>query len=281
MPALITLSPGTVSKILWHFTGGPIWNADQKRQNKHRKPARQAYGNLTSILRARELRVGQYTEVVKVLAPEPKFDEKGRLEDMQNVSVELTSAPLCCLADIPVAHLGYHARRYGKFAIGFHRDAVIRHDFNPVFYTLQDTRIIQSIYAGFKKLLYVYDNFDTLRSVVPSVASLVSGSEAAEDIGLIHFDTLEIEHYVKSAERNFKEFLAFVKTFQRDEFGSIYCEREWRSLKGYSFTFDDVAMIVLPKRVGHYFSDFVGRVANKLDLPRSIPIVPWEDLVEH
>jgi hypothetical protein len=39
------------------------------------------------------------------------------------------------LADIPVAHLSYHAHRYGKAAIGFHRDAAIREGFHPVFYT--------------------------------------------------------------------------------------------------------------------------------------------------
>jgi hypothetical protein len=31
-------SPGTVSKILWHFTGGPRWNEVEKRQEATPKP---------------------------------------------------------------------------------------------------------------------------------------------------------------------------------------------------------------------------------------------------
>ena len=44
-------------------------------------------------------------------------------------------------------HLGYHAERYGKIAIGFHRDAVIRHGFSPVFYQLAG--LWREIYLGF------------------------------------------------------------------------------------------------------------------------------------
>ena len=36
-------SPGTVSKILWHFTGGPRWNDVEKRQEKEPKSIEEAY----------------------------------------------------------------------------------------------------------------------------------------------------------------------------------------------------------------------------------------------
>lgn len=145
-------SPGTVSKILWHFTGAPKWNATANKQHKKPKSRKQAYDNLKAIIRSCELRVGQYAEVAKLLNPEFKFSKRTRrLVGIENKPITLTSAPICCLADIPVAHLGYHAERYGKCAIGFRREAVIGH-FNPVFYTLQHTKIIQSIYNGFSAL---------------------------------------------------------------------------------------------------------------------------------
>jgi hypothetical protein len=98
--------PGTVSKILWHFAGGPTWNAKENRQNKHPKSARAAYAALVSILQSRELRIGQFKEVVKVRVPyvrkhDPKTDT---FKYEKNVLVEEMSVPVCCLADIPVAH---------------------------------------------------------------------------------------------------------------------------------------------------------------------------------
>src|SRR5208282_980536 len=143
-------APGTVSRILWHFTGGPTWNAAEKRQNREPKPPKQAYEALQGILQSRRLRTGQYMELVKVRIPKlKKFNREKRISEVhENVLVELQSAPVCCLADIPIAHLTYHALRYGKFAIGFHRDAAIQHGFNPVFYTLHDTKIIRSIWRG-------------------------------------------------------------------------------------------------------------------------------------
>jgi hypothetical protein len=284
----IPQSPGTVSKILWHFTGGPTWNPEAKRQNKTPKPAGQAYKNLKAILQSRELRVGQYTEVVKVIVPERrKYNLKTRkVEIERNVPVELSAAPVCCLADIPIIHLAYHAYRYGKFAIGFHRDAVLRGGFNPVFYTLPSTRIIQSIYEGFSQLKFIDVSYIT--SAAWDIESEISNADSDEidvsnSLSEIEMQASSIDDYVDNAKESFEQFLAFVKTFDKDEFGTIYCEREWRSLKTYQFNFDDVAMIVLPKKVGKsaFFSKFTTKDAETIGLPRSIPIVPWEDLLEH
>jgi hypothetical protein len=127
--------PGTVSKILWHFTGGPAWNERDDRQERKRKPPESAYDALVGILRTREVRLGRYSEVVKVRVPTRTYDRKTNKFRARNILKTLRSAPVCCLADIPIAHLSYHAQRYGKFAIGFHRTSVIRHGFNPVLYT--------------------------------------------------------------------------------------------------------------------------------------------------
>src|SRR5438034_4943251 len=120
------VSPGTVSKILWHFTGGPTWNVKTKRQNASPKASADAYDSLRSILRSRVLRLGRYREIVRVVLPERRQidTETRRVRVLRNVSIDIESSPICCLSDIPAPHLRYHAYRYGRFAIGFHRDAV-------------------------------------------------------------------------------------------------------------------------------------------------------------
>jgi hypothetical protein len=92
----------------------------------------------------------------------------------------------------------------------------------------------------------------------------------------------EIEDATAEAQKSLSEFLAFVKTFDLREFSTIYCEREWRSTRQFPFTLNDVAMIVLPKRGNvPFFDHFVNEEAPKLKIGRAIPVVPWEDLVEH
>ena len=286
------ISPGTVSKILWHFTGGPTWNAEKKRQNSSPKPAESAYENLKSILRSRELRLGSYREVVKLVLPSRrKVNPVSREVEIQaNVPVQIESSAICCLSDIPAPHLRYHADRYGKFAIGFHREAVIRARFNPVLYTLENTRIIRSMYEGFSSLEFGDP------SAIEDAASRIEGrlddlASEHEDLDLdvsgevweIQSEALSLASAVEEAKSSLQDLVAFVKTFSEDEFGTIYCEREWRSTRKYDFDLDDVAMIVLPRVVGknQYFRKFVEHVTPRIRLPRRIPVIPWEDLIEH
>lgn len=270
--------PGTVSKILWHFTGGPRWNAKENRPNKHPKSARAAYAALVSILQSRELRIGQFKEVVKVRLPHVRtYDPKTKTSKFKNFLVEEMSVLVCCLADIPVVHMSYHSQRYGKFAIVFHRETVIAHGFNPVFYTLYDTKVLRSVYAGFSQLKYV--NTDLIRDTVTDIenevkdGSLLGRIEGAADV---------IDFAIEDSRESFQKFLAFVKTFDTDEFSTVYCEREWRSVSSLRFAYGDVAMIVLPKKVEKqsFFKKFVSETSKRLKLPRSIPMVPWEDIVE-
>src|SRR4030065_790219 len=116
------ISPGT-SKILWHFTGGPEWSDMTKKQKRRPKREKKAFDNLASILQYKQLRLGDYKEVVKVILPKREYYDRTKKQTIEefNVTVEVESAPVCCLADIPAPNLAYHAYRYGKFAIGFHR----------------------------------------------------------------------------------------------------------------------------------------------------------------
>jgi hypothetical protein len=93
----------------------------------------------------------------------------------------------------------------------------------------------------------------------------------------------EVGDVLSKATKRLEQFLAFVKTFEEDQFPTIYCEREWRATEVFRFTPADVAMIVLPRDVEAlpFYEEFVSAAETTLGLPRSIPIVPWEDLIEH
>jgi len=287
--------PGTVSRILWHFTGGPRWNSAIGRQEARPKPSDEAYKALLSILRSEELRLGGYREVVKVQLPKLRkySSQTRRVEERKNVTVTMYSSPVCCLSDIPIAHLSYHAKRYGKIAIGFHREAAVRHGFNPVFYTLQNTQVIRSIRRVFVRLENLGSNrvddvADQIESAIQDLEELECDHDSSVEqyLGVcvddLRDEASEIEEAVSRAQKRLEGFLAFVKTFDRKEFSSIYCEREWRSTKPFYFEVGDIAMVVLPRTGrGHsYFNDFV-RSARTLKLPPTIPAVPWEDLIEH
>lgn len=287
MPVLLfvmSMPPGTVSKISWHFTGGPTWDRRENRQNKKRKPLAAAYAALLGILATRELRVGEYREVVKVRVQEPpEYDNVAKkMRRRRTVLTELHSSAVCCLADIPVAHLRYHAKRYGQVAIGFHRSAVLRHGFNPVFYTLHATSAIRALYKALAEIQTF--NGDFMREQ----ANVITGE--AEEWGIhLGWETAplrrvadDMDEGVAVARANIEHFLSFVKTFEAREFSTIYCEREWRAIKPFRFDLRDVAMIVLPRRAkgATLFDSFTAKDANVLNLPRAVPVVAWEDLSE-
>jgi hypothetical protein len=316
---LTTGSPGTVSKILWHFTGGPAWNSIKNKQDKRLKPSKDAFANLKSIIRSRTLRVGKFKEVVNVVLPtfkEYSLSQKQVIET-KNKQITMYSSPVCCLADIPPVHLGYQAARYGKFAIGFHRASVVRHGFNPVLYTLPTTEVIRHIYEGLSNIESIIVNdviaaaasledditsdlekyYEIINDViaefindnvnkgdedvgVPDIPEI--SSEISVDISNVVAAAEMMEEHANEAQSRIGDFIAFIKTFGADQFDTIYCEREWRSVQDFNFTFDDVAMIVAPKdlRSKNYFQELVGDV-RKLNIPRKIPIVAWEDLVEN
>jgi hypothetical protein len=281
------LSPGTVSKILWHFTGGPSWNPAARRQNTAPKPAARAYANLKSILRSKVLRLGGYKEVVKVVVPDRRrrIGKSKNIEVVRMPPVTLESEAVCCVSDIPAPHLRYHAYRYGKFAIGFHRDALIGAGFNPVFYTLHDTPIVRSVHRGLSSLEFT--GMENVLHVADKMEWALDESALATEIEAAVDDLRDqvewIETDIEKALSNVKQVLAFIKTFDRTEFTTIYCEREWRSTEAFNFSVDDVAMVVIPKEVGgqRYFRSFVERMAPRLRLPRRVTVVAWDDLVEH
>ena len=285
-------TPGTVSKILWHFTGGPRWNDADKRQEATPKPREDAYAALVGILKLRELWIGGYKEVVKVIVPRIRtYDPvSNKVETSYNVPNILMSAPVCCLADIPIMHLSYHAGRYGKIAIGFHREAVIRHGFGPVFYQLHNSAVLQAIYAGFAGLQETdaIDLEQRISDLGDEIEQLKCEHGHAVDVDSMSLlydvggEANVVTNAMDGAIESLKNLLAFVKTFEAGEFDTIYTEREWRSIQPFKFEYEDISMIVLPRNVdnGDHYERFVAE-ARSIPIPPTVSIVAWDDLVEH
>lgn len=277
--------PGTVSKILWHFTGGPLWDSVEQKQKKELKPAMAGYNALKSILSSSELRLGSYREVVKVILPQrKKYNLKTKkIEVIKNFPVRIESSSVCCVADIPLQHLSYHANRYGKIAIGFKREAIVRAGFNPVMYTLENTELLNSIYKGHSSIddLDTSDSRSELDDLEMEVNSEFEKGDIDEivDISSVEMALDSIDIAKDSVEESYGDLLAHIKTFDESEFESIYCEREWRSTSPFKFSVKDIAMIVLPRlQEGfEFYDDFLASTS----LPRNVTIAVWEDLIEH
>ncbi|AXI01732.1 hypothetical protein HYN46_01795 [Aquirhabdus parva] len=281
----MSFRPGTVSKILWHFTGGPQWDIQINKQLAQLKPAASAYEALKSIVSSGELRVGNYREVVKVIIPQKRrFNTSSKeVEHLVNFPVVVESSPVCCVADIPLQHLAYHANRYGKIAIGFHREAIVRAGFNPVMYTLEDTALLNSIYQGYSAIdeidpFEAQSELDSFESEVEDILITNEIDEKADSFSV----SAALENLGDGRDqigKSYADFLAYIKTFNENEFDTIYCEREWRSTSTFKFSIEDIAIIILPKGGDDF--DFYHHFLEGMHLPRSVTVAAWEDLIEH
>lgn len=281
----MTSRPGTVSKILWHFTGGPLWDDETNKQLKKLKPAINGYEALKAILDSKELRVGRYHEIVKIIVPKKRqYDlETKKIKILKDYPITVKSKPVCCMADIPLQHIDYHSKRYGKIAIGFRRESIIKAGFNPVMYTLENTSLLNDVYQGYSSVDDVHP--DSARSEIESIQTEIE--TLIEDHNIDEYlDTSTVScelDWIESAHdrinESFENYLAYIKTFDTSEFDSIYCEREWRSTMNFAFTTDDIAIIVLPRK--QEGQNFYERFLDEVELPKSLTIACWEDLVEH
>jgi hypothetical protein len=265
-------SPGTVSKILWHFTGGAVRNEEDYRPTKELKSTEDAYKAVVGILKSKQIRLASCPERIDVIRTVMR--SIGDASDaIKKRPVAALVDPVCCLADIPIIHLQFHSGRYGELAIGFHRGSVVNAGFTPVFYQLQDSDIARAI-------VNIIDGFDILASLEPNAHLPPEKEKAEKPNETIQEQAIRVRwNTIVAARKDACLLASYLKTFEPTEFDSIYCEREWRSTLPFRFGYDDVAMIVVPKK-GQYFQRLCEESAT-IGLPKSIPIVPWEDLVEH
>lgn len=253
-------TPGTVSKILWHFTGGPEWDREINKQKKTLKRSQLAFEILNKIIDQRILMTGSFSEVSQSLAINRDDD------DIMTISTR----PVCCLADIPIQHLSYHAKRYGKFAIGFHRHNV-GPQFNPVLYNAIGSDL--NIQIG---LLHQWGQDEGAFKLEKLLREMgLSADPQYREV----FDLIEdIQMNFTVSSSLLVDVLTYSKSFNSNsEFGTIYCEREWRSTQDFYFEPSDIAMVVLPRR-GGFYNRFL---QEQTELLKFFSVVAWEDLVEH
>lgn len=271
--------PRTHSDILWHFTGGPKWNERQGKQSDRKKTLEASYDAFCSILQSKELRVGGYHELIRIKVPKSYEYQKGikELKKFQNVYRTIKTSKVCCVADIQLPDLFHHAKRYGTIAIGFKRESLVNNGFNPVFYTLDDMNIVQNFFNAQNALESVDDSAsDLIDSIQSEVDSIFSEHEIDEyiDVSEAIEATSEATGLAEEALLELEQAMAFIKTFNRNEFDSIYSEREWRSVNNYNFKYSDIEKLVLPSK-GNYYEKFVAEKLEALKIPKRIEIIAW------
>jgi hypothetical protein len=274
--------PGTVSTILWHFTGGPIWDKEFQKQSNECKSNRVALKNLTNILRTKELRLGSYREIAKHIIKEQKIYDFDIMQKViqENIPITFESYPICCVAEIPIQHLSYHSKRYGKFAIGFYRDSLLQ-KFRPVTYILENDKVLFHLMNAYKESIFMKDDFNEMPNQIMGNIDFDKSEENVRKVKLLCgllFDRKKRIDYIGEVV---KRYISYIKTISYEEFATIYCEREWRSIETFRFNYSDIAFIVLPKS---YFlkckNEYINYFAKILHIPRSIPIIQWENIVE-
>jgi len=282
------IQPGTVSKILWHFTGGPGWDHDDKCYSQNLKADDEAFKILYNIIQTKTLSVGSNNELINYVIPEQNViylkgdgsEPEKRRE--YNVPADIESKKVCCVAEIPIQHISYHALRYGKFAIGFHRESLIKNGFNPVFYTFTSEGFIYHIINAIEYTSLIAKDIiglsEMVKDVIIEMKDYIVDSSVKEKL---IFPAFSLEKQYKDKliyiDAVLQYFAAYIKTIKNDEFDTCYCEREWRKTENFIFEYSDISMIVMPRE----FLKNIDDMCKGLQLPRSIPIVPWEDLVEH
>lgn len=282
-------TPGTVSKILWHFTGGPGWDVDKDRQLGEPKEDESAYDALISILNSYELRASTYSESIKAFI----FEQLGDFVADDGVPLivpklaRVQTESVVCVADIPIQHLGYHAMRYGKFAVGFKRDKLLYYGFNPVLYTQSSSLVANNLIQLIGDFEHISSDLTDLKKAFIDVLKAKPRGELdiphqnRHGIATKRGDFIGICASLATELTNIKQRLidlgCMVKTFHAPEMDQILPEREWRLPRSFNFSQEDIAMVVLP-RSGGWFDKFI---ESQPEFPRGIPIVPWEDLIEH
>jgi hypothetical protein len=217
------------SEVLWHFVG---YNKSEDEQ----------YKTLLSILKD-GLRKDESSK-----GTEFKF-----VDNRTKKPVTLYGYPVVCLADIPFKDLHIHAERYGRFAIGFHKESVICNRFNPVLYVNQHSNLFHRfIELELEIIAYlertnkeVANKFHELLLYLGSLAK--SGDLKANPENRIDWDDLQINNF--------------------------YYEREWRSIYDWNFKNEDIAAIIIPD---HRIRDFIKDMkSHSLIIGEVTPIIPF------
>ncbi len=279
--------PKTHSNILWHFTGGPQWDAKKYCQSLKPKSQDLAFNSLCEILKSKTLALGVYHELLRAKIRQRLVLSKGKVTEKE-VETQIQTSPVCCVADIPASELWHHAKRYGQIAIGWHRKALVEAGFNPVFYVLEDQKLVRNFYLSHSLLNNLADSVgslaeDIISTVQTACEDAIQNVESEHD--QLEIEPVEIPEYdiesalspiadeIPEALSQLKDAMAFIKTHKATEFETIYAEREWRSVKKFNFKTQHVAAIILPRA---YYQKFLKK-SNTYNIgPDKIQC--WENL---
>ena len=278
-------NPGTVSKILWHFTGGPQWDTKNQCQLEELKPPKEAYKNLCSILKSHTLKVGNYHEnintYIDILPNLPTVTEEMKKYLIVNQTpTTIKTNPVCCVADIPLKYLNHHSERYGKFGVGFSRDS-LKQKFNPVFYTLNSEIISGYLIKAFKNIDTNIKNLEAFIKIKDKYIQEIGENDNSSDLEEFDKFLSKFNYHMKNSSDSILEYFSYFASFFKtiEDYNEIYYEREWRSLYNYEFSDNDIECIIIPSE-GDFYNNFLEKEIDGLSLPNSISIIPWEDISE-
>lgn len=209
----------------------------------------------------------------------PASERLGVNLGLRGINDSWETSRVACLADIPLQHLNYHASSYGRVAIGFKRQAAISEGFVPVLYCSDNSTTMLNwlqIKRGISLISSVYENLESFRD---KLQTSENNSDIYNDLIRIQIDILKpladyLPESVSDFEKIFKNYSH--KGNHPANIDRILNEREWRCLHDFEFSYEDIAMIIVPQENGVYERLLAFRETIKL--PHSIPIVPWETL---
>jgi hypothetical protein len=176
-------------------------------------------------------------------------------------SGKLVDPAITCYCDIPFQSIAFHAKKYGRFGLSFHRDFLIYRGARPVMYLpmrsddhfgahggtlLRDT---DAIYKALRERVADQQSSKTTRTL-GHAPNGVNGLLDALDT-LLTF-----------------RFLSFLKAYDselpQDHVDYYYSEREWRLSGPLTFNADDVARIVVAEGFGHRLKNEVPQYGDKV-----------------
>lgn len=134
---------------------------------------------------------------------------------------EIIGIPMVCFCDIPIMRIQNFSGDYGKFAIAFSKDWVLKQSINPVFYVQDD---------GLKKTLAFF------RSIEKYFSEVIQTDEDTIKIALNIFDQQQLNKFADFIRAILTKhandtLLGYVKPYKtKDDEGERinYTECEWR-----------------------------------------------------
>jgi len=166
-----------------------------------------------NIIEEKRLRIGKYRSKVIMASGTERY-----------------GYPCVCMCDIPFKDLRIHTIRYGKYGLAFNKNkAIVGGHFNPVLY----------IHKG--HFLYKYIE----EKIIENIDKLI---KLNNELGPKLNEYLYIMGtYLKPSDLTAPITVGNMR-IDEEQNNNFYYEREWRSAYDWNFEYEDVEVIMVPKR---------------------------------